>query len=276
MSGRSRGLWWALMTVLAVNIAVPAGAFAQTTMTVEQWTREIQSLQQQERDLKARMADCDKELAALKDDLGDLDRQLADARGELPDGLDQYRRDLTAVRDQLQGLLRLSDDQLYDRRNEADMAVSRAEELLNDKRAKMARFKDLGSEVRRLANQLKNRLQNLQPTTDTYSVIKGDYLWKISGKDDTYGNPMQWMRIYSFNRDDIKDPDLIFPKQVFKIHRRTVGGEYLVEKGDYLIKISGMSGVYGDPKKWRGIYDANNTIISDPNLIYPYTVLRVP
>ena len=275
MSGRSRGLWWALMTVLAVVMAVPTGAFAQT-MTVEQWTSEIQSLQQQENDLKARMADCEKELAALKDDLGDVDRQMADARGKLPGGLDQYRRDLTAVRDQLQGLMRLSDDQLYDRRSEAESAVSRAEGLLEDKRSKMARFQDLVSEVRRLTNQLKNRLQNLQPTTETYTVMNGDYLWKISGMDDIYSNPMQWMRLYSFNRDDIKDPDLIFPRQIFKIHRRTVRGEYLVEKGDYLIKISGMSSVYGDPKKWRGMYDANNSIISDPNLIYPYTVLRVP
>jgi|SaaInl7_200m_RNA_FD_contig_41_401634_length_1273_multi_13_in_0_out_0_1 hypothetical protein len=276
MSGLMKVLGWTLVATLMLLIAAPSSVNAQERMTVEQWTAKMQQLRSQESGLKKDMADCDKALAALKGDLSNLDRQLASARGKLPGGLDQYRRDLEAARDQLQGLLRLSDDQLYDRKGEAERAVQRAERLLDDKRSKMARFKDLAGQVQRLVNQLKNRMKNLQPSTDTYTVVKGDYLWKISGKSDIYDNPMQWMRIYSFNRDDIKDPNLIFPKQVFKIHRRTVKGEYLVAKGDFLIKIAGMSSVYGDPKKWRSIYDANNTIISDPNLIYPYTVLRTP
>ena len=46
---------------------------------------------------------------------------------------------------------------------------------------------------------------------DQYTVMAGDYLWKISKKDDIYGDPYQWIRIYSVNKDQIKDPDLIYP-----------------------------------------------------------------
>ncbi len=52
---------------------------------------------------------------------------------------------------------------------------------------------------------------------NSYSVVRGDNLWNISGKSDVYANPYQWPLIYKTNRNKIKDPDLIFPGQVFDI-----------------------------------------------------------
>jgi len=51
----------------------------------------------------------------------------------------------------------------------------------------------------------------------SYSVIRGDNLWDISGKDSVYGNSYQWPLIYKTNRNKIKDADLIYPGQVFDI-----------------------------------------------------------
>lgn len=53
----------------------------------------------------------------------------------------------------------------------------------------------------------------------SHTVVKGEYLWKIAGYDDIYADPYQWPRIYHANRDQIKDPDLIYPDQVFTIPR---------------------------------------------------------
>ncbi len=50
-----------------------------------------------------------------------------------------------------------------------------------------------------------------------YTVVRGDNLWDISGKDSIYGNPYQWPLIYKANADQIRDADLIFPGQVFSI-----------------------------------------------------------
>ncbi len=50
-----------------------------------------------------------------------------------------------------------------------------------------------------------------------YTVVKGDTLWDISDKE--YMNPFMWPLIYWANKDNIKDPDLIFPGQIFKINR---------------------------------------------------------
>ena len=51
----------------------------------------------------------------------------------------------------------------------------------------------------------------------SYSVVRGDNLWDISGKENVYGDSFQWPLIYKANRDTIKDADLIYPGQVFDI-----------------------------------------------------------
>ena len=83
------------------------------------------------------------------------------------------------------------------------------------------------------------------------------------------------MRIYTSNRDQIKDADLIFPNQVFSIPREVGLNEHLVAKGEFLSKIAGYSNVYGSSFKWQKLYEANKEIISDPNMIFPYTVLKI-
>jgi nucleoid-associated protein YgaU len=49
----------------------------------------------------------------------------------------------------------------------------------------------------------------------SYTVVKGDTLSKIA--KHFYGNATQWKRIYEANKDVIKNPDLIYPGQTFKI-----------------------------------------------------------
>jgi nucleoid-associated protein YgaU len=51
----------------------------------------------------------------------------------------------------------------------------------------------------------------------SYTVQKGDTLSKISKQ--YYGDPNQYNRIFEANRDQLKDPDRIFPGQVLKIPR---------------------------------------------------------
>lgn len=49
----------------------------------------------------------------------------------------------------------------------------------------------------------------------TYTVQKGDSLWKIAKQ--FYGNGAQYSKIVSANADKIKNPNLIYPGQVFTI-----------------------------------------------------------
>ena len=49
----------------------------------------------------------------------------------------------------------------------------------------------------------------------TYTVKKGDSLWKIAKQ--LYGDGSSWSRIHDANRDVIKNPDLIQPGWVLRI-----------------------------------------------------------
>jgi nucleoid-associated protein YgaU len=51
---------------------------------------------------------------------------------------------------------------------------------------------------------------------------------------------------------------------------------YEVVAGDWLMKISEQSRIYGDGRQWGRIYRANRDKIRDPNLIYPGQILLIP
>lgn len=52
-------------------------------------------------------------------------------------------------------------------------------------------------------------------TLTSHTVVRGDTLWDIS--ESTYRNPWIWPNIWRANKMQIKDPDLIYPNQVFRI-----------------------------------------------------------
>ena len=53
------------------------------------------------------------------------------------------------------------------------------------------------------------------PSGRSYTVVKGDSLSKIA--KHFYGDAQKWRKIYEANRDEIKNPDLIYPGQTFTI-----------------------------------------------------------
>jgi len=56
---------------------------------------------------------------------------------------------------------------------------------------------------------------NVADTEKTYTVVAGDTLSKIAKRE--YGDASKWHQIYDANKDTIKNPDLIYPGQTFKI-----------------------------------------------------------
>ncbi|MGD9201251.1 MAG: LysM peptidoglycan-binding domain-containing protein [Chitinispirillia bacterium] len=51
---------------------------------------------------------------------------------------------------------------------------------------------------------------------------------------------------------------------------------HTVRKGENLWVIAGYDNIYNDSWKWRRIFDVNKDKITDPDLIYPDQVLRIP
>ncbi|MBC8407230.1 MAG: LysM peptidoglycan-binding domain-containing protein [Rhodobacteraceae bacterium] len=64
-------------------------------------------------------------------------------------------------------------------------------------------------------NNNKESSPNLGIGLSTVIIQPGYTLWAVAKK--TYGLGMQYVRIYHANKDQIRDPDLIYPGQIFKL-----------------------------------------------------------
>jgi nucleoid-associated protein YgaU len=97
----------------------------------------------------------------------------------------------------------------------ADKARAQAEAAIDQYYREQERLQNLEMEGHKLfAGDGGTRM-----AMDTYQVMRGDSLWKISGKSEVYGNPYEWPLIYKANSAKIRDADLIYPGQVFDIDR---------------------------------------------------------
>jgi LysM repeat protein len=61
-------------------------------------------------------------------------------------------------------------------------------------------------------NQVLNIIRELEK--NQHLVVKGEDLHKIAG---SYGDPFSWTKIYEANKNQIKDPNVIYPEQIFVI-----------------------------------------------------------
>ncbi len=270
-----------ILGVFLLSLANPV--FAQDKkLSMEEYNQRLAACQASESKAKTDIAAVDAEMAALNQEIAGLEAQsnaewdaIYAMIGTDKAGAEAYRAQLKALEAEVDGMMALSPEELFKRRAEIEALQARLDEMKKSKISALTEMQDLIAVIDGKLTQLRSRMP--QALYTEYNVERGDYLWKISGKEDIYKDPMQWMRIYSYNRDQIKNADLIYPKQVFKIHRENGPNEYLVAKGDFLAKISGAASALGDPAMWRKVYEANKDIIGDdPSKIYPYTVLRVP
>jgi len=265
-----------LLFVLSVS------SFAQEKeMTMEEYNAQMAEWAKREADAKAATVQVNEEIEALKKQITEVDGAIVSEWQEIytllgvdEAGVNEYRSQLNNFESEIDGLANLSPEELYKRRAEIDALEQKLNEFKQSKIALLSEMQDKLAMIEGKIAQLRASLPKAD--FDEYTVVKGDYLWKISGKADIYGDPYQWMRIYTYNREQIKNPDLIYAAQIFKIQRSCADNEYLVVKGDWLAKIAGKPEIYNNPTAWTKIFEANKDVITDKNLIYPHQVLILP
>jgi nucleoid-associated protein YgaU len=195
-----------LMLFLSVNMLAQD---KDKDMTEDQWQAEMTNLRAQKESLT-------KELSSLQTEVNNLKNTNVQS---YDDCLSELYAMVGATKSDV---------------NNFDKAVSELESNINMKEGPKAdRQKDLDAlKMNKISAlpQFYDKVQNMQRTLDNwieapkevdYTVVKGDCLWNIAKKKDFYGNGFAWPNIYKANRDKIKNPDLIFPKQVFKIPKLT-------------------------------------------------------
>jgi nucleoid-associated protein YgaU len=271
-----------LTFVLCLVLLGASLSFAQDKMTMEEYETQLAEWQARLDAADKGKADCGtanealtSEMDAVQAETDNVWAAILEQLGTDQAGVDAFRNDLKAMDAKCDGLLALTPEELYKKRDEIEALSSELAAAKENKISALTEMQNLIATIEGKLTQIKNKMP--KAVYDEYTVVVGDYLWKISGKEDIYADPTHWMRIYSYNADQISDPDLIYPDWVLKIQREVGQDEYLVAKGDYLQKIAENPAVLGDPGSWTKIYEKNKGIIGDdPSLIFPHTVLVIP
>jgi nucleoid-associated protein YgaU len=202
-----------LTSLLAVFLFLSVSNFAQEReMTEEEWQNEINRLTQKKAELTQELSTLQKEVNELKakesgmqayDDCID---ELYAMVGTDRDGVNNFRNKIGAFE------AKFSNDDISNDDLQAELDA-----LKDNKISALPEF------YNKVHSQLQNKLNNRdwKPKEINYTVVRGDHLWGIAKKKDHYDNPFAWPMIYNANRDKINDPDLIYPKQVFRIPNLT-------------------------------------------------------
>lgn len=274
-----------IIFTLALSISLLFGAslsIAQEKISMDEYKAQLADWQNREVDAKGAGDTCGSDVEKLKGEIEAAQAEKEKVWNEILSqinedqaGVDNFRANLKDLEAQVDGLLALTPEELFKKRDELNAAAEKLDEVKKEKTAALTEMQNIIAAIEGKITQAKNKMP--KAVYDEYNVVVGDYLWKISGKEEIYNDPIQWMRIYSYNKEQIKDPDLIYPAQVLKIQKEVGPDEYLVAKGDYLQKIASNAEVLGDPASWTKIYEKNKDIIGEnANLIFPHTVLVIP
>ncbi len=189
-----------------------ANVFAQKDMSMDEWEAEMSRLNALKVDQKAEIAKIQPEVKELKDELATLQTyeecidELYALVGATEADVDRFRKEVAI----LDGKIKRKEGPKDDRQVELDG-------LKANKISALPEFFD------KVHNQMQRALDAWieAPKEIMYTVVKGDHLWGIAKKKEHYDNPFAWPVIYKSNRDQIKNPDLIYPKQIFKIPNLT-------------------------------------------------------
>lgn len=213
-----------LFLLVTITCAFAVAAFAQE-MTKEEWQKQMQELTAKRDELKNRMASLQREVDELKKQDADKAAALKKCEDELmaivgvtAASIAAYEAELNRIDEKLNELSRLSIQELWNRKKELDDVQSAIDNAKKNKISALSKYYD------RLANQ-QNRLdalrKSLEGMTQTYTVgtwsRDRDCLWNIAKKPTIYGNAFLWPKIWQSNREQIKNPDIIYPGQKLKI-----------------------------------------------------------
>ena len=285
MSGNVKGVT-SVCKLLALGSAClllagspPAASAAEEKMTRDEYKANTAEYSEREGKAQADIARLDADIASLQSQIGDLDGQIDDLNAQILDLVDASAAEVHAVAAQidgfirqLEGLMALAPEELVRHGGEIDDIESQLAEL---KMSPIAALPEMSEKIARIDGMLADLNSRMSRSIEiTYEVERGDHLWGIAEKEDIYGDAYMWPRIYRANRDQIQDPDLIYPAQKLTVPFGVGEGQYLVSRGDFLSKIAEV--VYNDPSKWHKIYKANMDQIVEPGLVFPAQVFEIP
>ncbi len=220
-----------LLTMAAALIATPALAQPpivdpnkpdaeltkeEAQIRITDFTNRVNGLQSRLDAINNEINTLNGQLTQAGTDLANCNRDLYALVGATDADVANFRERLGRIESRTREMGRLGDDQLSKMNKEIDSLEGSLNALRREKISLLPEFYnriiDLAREIRGLRRTV---------TSNTYTVgtwaKDRDCLWNISAKDQIYGDPFMWPKIWQANAEQIRNPDVIFPGQVLTI-----------------------------------------------------------
>jgi hypothetical protein len=186
-----------------------------------EWEKQMYSLNEQKVALLGLLDASNKEIEKLNKQSADLDKQVTDAENALYSSVGMNKSSLADFRKKFE---------------ETEKKINNKLGTCED--AKKMYFNEIDASKAKCLPEFYNRYLAMKNKLDSwckelgktgqYTVIKGDCLWKISGKKEIYGNNNYWPKLWEANEEGVisapahtpkkvKNPNLIYPGQVLKV-----------------------------------------------------------
>jgi len=214
-----------LAAVLLVIVSVCA---LSQEMSKEEWQRQVASTTATRDSLKKSLAAAQDEVAGLKKqdaDKADAVKKCADELAAMVGSQEApFEALLSKVENLVNELSRLSNQELWARRAEVDSAQSWLDTAKKNPLSAMDKYAKRVQDDQGKIDALKNTIQTTLAEAEankTYTVgtwaRDRDCLWNIAKKPKIYDNAFLWPKIWQGNRDQIKNPDVIYKGQKLRI-----------------------------------------------------------
>ncbi|MGL1936653.1 MAG: LysM peptidoglycan-binding domain-containing protein [Fibrobacterales bacterium] len=206
----------------AILLIAATNSFAQEEMTYDQYLVELKKEQDREGTAKQQIDQLEKDIADLqgqltnsKSQIESLWQEMLDFVGITQEEFDTFAQKIDDLTMQIQSFESEYSEMLAEWSKQLDIADKEVESI---KANKIAIFPRLDGKITGLEDALlasKEARAAMRGNTYTVRLIpeRRDCLWRIAENDEIYGDAFKWPQIYSANKDQIKDPDLIFPGQ---------------------------------------------------------------
>ena len=175
----------------------------------------------------AAVENAEKEMVNLKSELekGDLKSKLAKS-DESQESLKNTEETLSAAQASLNNAGKTLEEAKYSESVEHSKEAIRLAQLVKDQVPALLVLIKQGTRSPVVSTQagtttVTTENRELAEGWKSYTVKlipeRRDCLWRIAEYKNIYGDPFKWTRIYKANKGQIKNPDLIYPGQVFDI-----------------------------------------------------------
>jgi nucleoid-associated protein YgaU len=207
--------------VLAQTVVDPNKPDAELTaeeaaIRITEWRNKVNALQTRLDALTAEMNTMNADMTRISASIRECNTALWTLVGATEADVNSFRERLGRLDARVTEMSRMGDAELVPLRREIDSLEMTLNGMRREKIALLPEFYNKIIDIAQKIRGLRRTGSSGSYTVGTWAEDR-DCLWNIAGKEQTYGDPLMWPKIWLANNEQIRNPDLIFPGQVLTI-----------------------------------------------------------